>query len=143
MAVHPPLCLRNSPRLNDLANRSNEYLTSNRFLLTTRRVPAIISHEIGTPAKPAPKSLPSRCLRLPQRSSRHSHRSSTFQPESVQRLSFQPLAASLRLFALFFRAPPCVFNNFQPLFAKCRGGGTSANPPLRISNIQTLCLQSS
>jgi hypothetical protein len=46
----PPLRLGNSPRLNDLANRSNGYLTSNRFLLTTGLVGATIWYEIGAAA---------------------------------------------------------------------------------------------
>jgi len=46
---------------------------------------------------------------------------------------FQELAASLRLFALFFESSPFVFNRLQPLFAKHPGGGvfrrSHARPP--------------
>ncbi len=45
-----PHLLCNSPRLNDLAIRSNEYLASKIFLLTTFRFRATIPHGIGAPA---------------------------------------------------------------------------------------------
>src|SRR5258707_1148290 len=38
-----PHLLANSPRLKDLRSRSNEYLTSNRFFLTTLPVPCYCS----------------------------------------------------------------------------------------------------
>src|SRR5260370_19251262 len=45
-----PIFFTTSPRLNDLANRSNQYLTSKRFLLITFRFRATISHGTGAPA---------------------------------------------------------------------------------------------
>src|SRR5216684_8302756 len=50
MVTFPPHLLYNSPRLNDLAIRSNEYLTSKRLLLITFRFRATIPHGIGAPA---------------------------------------------------------------------------------------------
>src|SRR5260370_36558545 len=50
MVTFPPHLLYNSPPLNDLAIRSNEYLISKRFLLTTFRLRATIPHAIGAPA---------------------------------------------------------------------------------------------
>ena len=37
---------------------------------------------------------------------------------------FLQLAASLSLFALFFRRAPFIFNRLQPLLPKCRGGAS-------------------
>jgi len=54
MVTFPPHLLHNSPRLNDLAIRSNEYLTSKRFLLTTILFPAIERREDRAPACSAP-----------------------------------------------------------------------------------------
>src|SRR5713101_7874177 len=57
-----PHLLCNSPRLNDLATRSNEYLTSKRFFLTTVKFRATIPYEVGAPASfhPPGHSLSSR-----------------------------------------------------------------------------------
>ena len=54
MVTFPPHLLHNSPRLNDLAIRSNEYLASKRFLLTTILFPAIERREDRAPACSAP-----------------------------------------------------------------------------------------
>src|SRR6266849_4181155 len=56
MVTFPPHLRYNSPRLNDLAIRSNEYLTSKTFLLTIFLFRAIISYEIGAPAPSARRS---------------------------------------------------------------------------------------
>ncbi len=47
----------------------------------------------------------------------------------AQVTSFHTLAASLSLFALFFRPPSFVFNSFGTLFAKHPGGGVCAPAP--------------
>src|SRR5216684_2325434 len=57
-----PLRLYNSPHLNDLATRSNGYLSSKIFFLTTDPFHATLRHEIGAPAKPSVELLPSRRL---------------------------------------------------------------------------------
>jgi len=86
----------NSPRLNDLAIRSNEYLTSKSFLLTTapiRRYDFLCYLEETSLALPAAPALT---------------------------LAFS-IACSL--LALFFGCLSFVFNSLQPLFPKYRGGG--------------------
>ncbi len=50
VVTFPPHLRCNSPRLNDLAIRSNKYLISKRFLLTTTPIRATIPHGIGAPA---------------------------------------------------------------------------------------------
>ena len=59
IVTFPPHLLCNSPRLNDLASRSYEYLISKRFLVTTAPIRATIPHEIGAPTRFA------RRLRMP------------------------------------------------------------------------------
>ena len=46
MVTFSPHLRYNSPRLNDLAIRSNEYLTSKRFLLTTAPIRSMIARVI-------------------------------------------------------------------------------------------------
>jgi hypothetical protein len=50
-------------------------------------------------------------------------------PAQMQVVSFQWLAASCSLFALFSALLPFVFNSLQPLFAK-QGGGVSPTPTM-------------
>ncbi len=53
MVTFSPHLLCNSPRLNDLASRSNEYLTSKRFFLTISLFRAIEGREHRAPARSA------------------------------------------------------------------------------------------
>jgi len=108
MVTFSPHLRYNSPRLNDLAIRSNEYLTSKRFLLTTTPIRwydflcYLEETSLTLPAAPA------------------------------LTLAFS-ITCSLSTF--FFRLLPFVFNSLQPLFQKHPGGGylcdtlaTSASP---------------
>src|SRR5260370_39218523 len=56
IVTFPPHLLCNSPRLNDLANRSNEYLRSKRFLLTTAPIRTMVARVISN--KPATQQHP-------------------------------------------------------------------------------------
>ncbi len=59
IVTFPPHLLCNSPPLNDLARRSNEYLTSKRFLLTTAPVCSMIARVVSEkPLLPLPPLHP-------------------------------------------------------------------------------------
>src|SRR6266852_5263710 len=59
MVTFSPHLLCNSPRLNDLASRSNEYLTSKRFLLTTSPICSMIARVVSEkPLLPLPPLHP-------------------------------------------------------------------------------------
>src|SRR6266481_5814765 len=64
MVTFSPHLRYNSPRLNDLAIRSNEYLRSKRFLLTIFKFCATIPHGIGAPAtfRPPPAPFSDLCV---------------------------------------------------------------------------------
>src|SRR4029077_6445441 len=131
-----PRC--NPPPLNDLASRSNEYLTSKRFFLTILSFPAIERCENRAPARSVPRS-PTLSYRTPLPrllpDASHCPRLTFRPPEPTYLLYHHTLTNSLPS----RKQPTPLFSiNSTLLLQKHRGGGIPASfkPPDRTSNLQ-------
>ena len=138
MVTFSPRPRYNSPRLNDLANRSNEYLTSKRFLLTTILFPAIEGREHRAPARSVPRS-PTLSHRTPPAASsaRRFPLPTTHFPrllEPTYLLYHHTVTNSLSSRKL---STPLFSIKSTLLLQKHRGGGIPSGSKLPASSLQT------
>ena len=112
-ACHHPRSRCNSPRLNDLASRSNVYLINNIFVLTIDPFRAIIPHEIG-----------------PQRTRRGIPISLLPLPTDCSLLTFGAsyvFSTACSLFVVLKKANPFGIKQIQALLPKYPGWGYRTN----------------
>jgi len=136
-----PRC--NPPPLNDLASRSNEYLTSKRFFLTTLLVHAIERREDRAPARSAPFPRTPPFQIPPFRRVRWTFRISNSSTEP-SRTDLSPLSPHCyKLFVVAKTINSLVFSQFHTLVAKTPGWrcpfrlqASSFKPPDRTSRLQ-------
>jgi hypothetical protein len=138
VVTFPPHLLYNSPRLNDLASRSNEYLTSKRFLLTTA-ARSVLPFRMKSAHHPVSLAVhgrlspqfrsDSRCaFRIPNPSRgpsdaqiRLSHRRA---PRGPSRIDLSPLSPhSYKLFVVAKKVNSFGIKQIQTLLQKHQGEG--------------------